>query len=539
MSIISKIKDFFRKGGAAVGMTNSLGIITDDDRIAMRADELRRIKLAEDYYKGSYVYEKGALHNTVTYFNSQNEKKNRNFFTINMTQVCAKRLASICLNSGYTVSLDDKSTDNDEGNEKLKNLSDFVSNWLEQSGVNRNLESKLEQGIPAGGFAARPYVDGQQIKVAWARADQFFSLNSNTEEVSQAAIASKSTKTIGRTNYYYTLLEFHEWQDDQYVVTNELYKSEDSGRVGEQVPLGTDDMYTDIEESVVFPDFKRPLFVYYKNPGQNNLDPESPMGVGFVNNAQNILDAINYAHDSFVWEMRMGRRKVLVPPETLKKGDEYHQTGQFDPKQDVYMAVEGLNADSGKPIVEINPEIRVQEYRQTMDFFLNELENNVGLSSGTFTTDSKGGITTATQVVSENSMTYQTRSSYLNRITKFLTELIQAMLQLATSPEMFDGQQPLLSESDMIDLDNLQVNIHYDDGVFVDKDKQESQDLLALNAGAMPVKQFIMRNYGLSEPDAERWLQEINGEAPEQPFNENDDESDDQNEGDGGDEDDE
>lgn len=534
MSIISRIKDFFRKGGAAVGMVNSLGNITDDDRIATNYDELRRIRLAEEYYRGNYIYQKGMLKNTVRYLNSQGANKERNFFSINMTQVCAKRLASICLNSGFTVSLDDKTTDNDEGNQKLKNLSDFVENWLEQSGVLRNLESKLEQGIPTGGFAARPYVDGQQIKVAWARADQFYSLDSNTEEVSQAAIASRSTKTIGKTNYYYTLLEFHTWQDDQYIVTNELYKSNDPGRVGEQVPLGTDDMYTDIEEGTSFSNFKRPLFVYFKTPGQNNLEPESPLGVGFVNNCQNILDAINYAHDSFVWEMRMGRRKVLVPPETLKSDprDEYHNTSNFDPNQDVYLAVEGLNVDSGKPIVELNPEIRVQEYRQTMDFFLNELESSVGLSAGTFTTDSKGGITTATQVVSENSMTYQTRSSYLNRITKFLTELIQAMLQLATSPEMFDGQKPLISKAEMIDLDKLQVNVHYDDGVFVDKDKQETQDLQAMSAGAMPVKQFLMRNYGLSEADAMIWIAELNGEAPEVPDNEDEDEDDDLNDGD-------
>ena len=534
MSIISKIKDWFRKGGAAVGMLNSLGNIADDDRIATNYDELSRIRLAEEYYRGNYIYQKGMLKNTVRYLNSQGVHKDRNFFSINMTQLCAKRLASICLNSGFTVSLDDKTTDNDEGNLKLKNLSGFVENWLEQSGVLRNLESKLEQGIPTGGFAARPYVDGQQIKVAWARADQFYSLDSNTEEVSQAAIASKSTKTIGKTNYYYTLLEFHTWQDDQYIVTNELYKSNDPGRVGEQVPLGTDDMYTDIEEGTSFSDFKRPLFVYFKTPGQNNLEPESPLGVGFVNNCQNILDAINYAHDSFVWEMRMGRRKVLVPPETLKSDprDEYHSTSNFDPSQDVYQAVEGLDVDSGKPIVELNPEIRVQEYRQTMDFFLNELESSVGLSAGTFTTDSKGGITTATQVVSENSMTYQTRSSYLNRITKFLTELIQAMLQLATSKEMFDGQKPLIGKDEMIDLDNLQVNIHYDDGVFVDKDKQETQDLQAMSAGAMPVKQFLMRNYGLSEADAMIWIAELNGEAPEAPDNEDENEDDDLNDGD-------
>lgn len=610
MSVISKIKDFFRKGGAAIGMTNSLNRITDDPRIATDQDEVDRIRLAKRYYAGSYAAQKGIPYNTISYFNAQGEKKNRNFNSINITQMCAKRLASICLNSGFTVSIDSKSQDDtqsefnvgdtvvlsadhmpgmkgaiakidsidngayevdywptdgsaevtnhkwvvdsemtptdqtfpsispskidssmssmssmssssssksDSESDPLSDLSDFINDWLERSGVNRNLESKLEQGIPMGGFAARPYVDGKQVKIAWVRADQFYSLDSNTEEITQAVIASKSVKVVNKQRYYYTLLEFHQWSNDgSYQITNELYKSDDSKIVGEQVTLGTDDMYSDIAQQVNFSNFKRPLFVYFKCPGQNNLAPESPLGVGFVNNCQNILDAVNYTHDSFVWEVRMGRRKILVPPEAVKPGDEYHQTGQFDPDQDVYQSVEGLS-DGTNPVVQINPDIRVQEYEQTMQHFLHELENAVGLSNGTFSTDSNTGVTTATQVVSENSMTYQTRASYLNRVTKFLSELIYSVVQLAQTPELFDdGQAPLAG----VDIDDLQINVHYDDGVFVDKDAQAKQDMLAVQGGTMPKKQYIMRNYGKSETEAEEWLAEVKAEAPTGTTNE-------------------
>ncbi|MFT8477721.1 MAG: phage portal protein [Liquorilactobacillus sp.] len=621
MSVISKIKDFFRKGGAAIGMTNSLSKISDDSRIATNQDEIDRIKLAQRYYAGNYLAKKGADINTVSYFNSQGEKRNRRFNAVNITQMVAKRQASICLNSGFDVSIDSKSQDDtqasfnvgdtvilsanhmpnmqgaiakidsadngayevdywptdgsaevtnhkwvidnemmptnqdfpavspgkidststmssmasnsssqtDNEDDPMSDLSDFIDKWLEDSGVNSNLEGKLEQGIPSGGFAARPYVDNGQIKVAWIRASQFFSLDANTEEISQAAIASKSVKVVDKERYYYTLLEFHQWASDgTYQITNELYKSTDANQVGEQVALGTDNMYVDVAPQVNFSNFKRPLFVYFKCPGQNNIFPESPLGVGFINNCQNILDAINYAHDSFVWEMRMGRRKVLVPPEVVRPGDEYHKTGQFDPDQDTYQSVEGLG-DGTNPVVQINPDIRIEEYQQTMQYFLHELENAVGLSSGTFTTDTTGGVTTATQVVSENSMTYQTRSSYLNRISKFISELIQSMIQLAQTPELFDGNKPLLSD---IDLDDLQISVHYDDGVFVDKDAQAKQDMLAVQAGTMPKKQYIMRNYGKSETEAEEWLNEIKAETPTAPTNENPFESDANNGGD-------
>jgi A118 family predicted phage portal protein len=524
MGFINTVKSWFRKGGAAMGIVKSLGSITDDDRIATDSSENNRIKLANRYYSGSYLYKDGIPANTVYYFNSQNERKSRHYFSVNITQMVAKRIASICLNSGFNISLGDSDDDS------INKLADWVTDWLDESGVNRVLESKLEQGIPNGGFAARPYVDNGKIKVSWIRADQFFSLDSNTEEISQAAIASQSTKTVGKKRYYYTLLEFHQWLDSKnYQVTNELYRSDSKDVVGEQVPLGTDDMYNDLESQAVFSNFKRPMFVYFKCPGQNNLAPESPLGVGFVNNCRNVLDAINMTHDAFVWETRMGRRKVLVPPETVRQRDNYsnddelHVSASFDPDQDVYMGIEGLGESTGNPVVQINPDIRVDDYEKTMEFFLHELENSVGLSNGTFTTDSKGGVTTATQVVSENSMTYQTRSSYLNRVTKFLVELIQSVVQLAETPELFDGHEPLFSG---IDVSQLTINVHYDDGVFVDKDQQAKQDMLAVQANIMPAKRFLMRNYGLSEADAEIWLNEVQSEAPEEPNGENPNESD-------------
>lgn len=523
MRLFNVIKNFFKRRGATFSMGNSLSLITDDQRIATDQDEIDRIRLAQLYYAGSYSAQKGMPVNTIKYFNSQGTEKVRNFNAVNITQMVSKREASICLNNGFNVSVASRSDPNGNGSGSIIDLvAQFIDDWLEKSGVNRNLEAKLEQGIPVGGFAARPYVDGDEIKIAWIRADQFFSLDSNTEEISQAAISNKSVKVVNNQRYYYTLLEFHQWNNGEYQITNELYKSIDSKTVGEQVSLGTDDMYSDITPEVSFTGFKQPLFAYFKVPGQNNIAPESPLGIGFVNNTQNILDAINYAHDSFVWEIRVGRRKVLVPAEAMKPGDEEHPGAKFDPDDDTYLGI-NTGLDDNFQITPINPDIRVDDYQQTMQYFLHELENAVGLSSGTFTTDAQGGITTATQVVSENSMTYQTRSSYLNRVSKFLSDLIVAVLQLAQAPEAFDSGEALLSG---IDVDNIQFNIHYDDGVFVDKDAQAKQDMLAVTSGVMPKKQFLMRNYGLSEEDANEWLAEVTAEAPEIPINEAPGESD-------------
>lgn len=202
-----------------------------------------------------------------------------------------------------------------------------------------------------------------------------------------------------------------------------------------------------------------------------------------------------------------------MKPSTSHAGDGSNQGYPvFDTDDDVFMQV-GKTKD-GKPIIEdLTNDIRVQQYNDSLQVFMREFENNIGLSQGTLSTDATKSDKTATEVVSDNSETYRTRPSYITQVEKQIKELIISIVQLATKPELFDNQSAPLS----VDLVNnpLEINLHFDDGVFVDKDKQLEEDLKVAMAGFMPKKQFLMRNYGLSEDDADKWLAELQSEAPE------------------------
>ena len=151
--------------------------------------------------------------------------------------------------------------------------------------------------------------------------------------------------------------------------------------------------------------------------------------------------------------------------------------------------------------------IRVADYQATMDFFLREFENQTGLSQGTFTT-SPSGIQTATEVVTNNSQTYQTRSSYITQVEKTIKALTYAIFELASVDSFYSDGQARWSG----DLDNLDITINFNDGVFVDQDSKRAADLQAVQAQVMPKKQFLMRNYGLDEEEAEEWLAQIDAE---------------------------
>ena len=500
MSFLSTLKNIFRKGGAKLGMVKSLNRITDDDRVAIDQNEYDRIQMAKAYYRDDLP--------NIWFRNSYGERRQRPLNTLNVTKLASKRLASIIFNEQCEISLENPELDK------------FVKQVVNENHFNLQFEQHLETAVALGGLAARPYVDDQNnIRIAWANADQFYPLHTNTDNISECVFASRSTRIENKQTAYYTLLEFHQWNGpEKYVITNELYRSTQRQVVGEKVPLET--LYPTLQEQVEFDGIiKKPLFAYFRTPGANNQDLDSPLGMGIVDNSRNIIDAINRTHDAFVHEIKMGKRRIAVPAEMLRPGTSFgnNETTEthprmFDADMDVYEQFYGTD---DMKITDLTSDIRADQYKSSIDYFLREFEEQTGFSAGTFSFDGQG-VKTATEVVSENSTTYQTRSSYLTQVELFLNQLVTAILEVANTPEFFTDHQARCSfNAD----DDLKLSVHFDDGVFIDKDKQRSDELALVSAGVMPKKEYLIRNFGLSEQEAEQWINEVQSEQPEGSFN--------------------
>lgn len=366
MSVLSTLKNWFRKGGASLGMIKSLTLVTDDRRIAMDPGEYTRINVAKKYYSDDF--------RPIEFINSYGDKRMRKYESVNVTKLAARRLASIIFNERCKVEIGD----DEKANELLESV--FLDNEFYLT-----FEEYLEKWIALGSGAIRPYVQGDKIKLAWITADQFYPLHVNTNEVKEAAIASKTTVVENDKNVYYTLLEFHEWQDGNYVITNELYRSDSADSVGVQVPLSSIEEYADMQETATLTGLVKPLFAFFKTPGANNKRLESPLGLGLIDNARSTVDAINRTHDEFIWEVRSGKRRMVVPKSWLKRPnansrrrDTETHPPMFDPDETVYQAMYGDDSDIG--FHDMSVAIRVEQYSSTMEFFLHEFENEIGLS---------------------------------------------------------------------------------------------------------------------------------------------------------------
>ena len=495
MNLMQKIKDFFNRGRYNME-TSNLNSILDHPKVAVTKSEFNRIQHNLSYYQSKF--------DDVEYTNTDGDRKHRKLNHLPIARTASKKIASLVYNEQAEITADDDT------------LNDFLNDMLGNDRFNKNFERYLESCLALGGLAMRPYVDGDKIRVAFIQAPVFLPLQSNTQDVSSAAILTKTIKSEGKNNVYYTLVEFHEWvtkdgdtygstkDKSLYRITNELYKSRTDSTLGERVNLS--ELYPDLEPVTVLKDLSRPLFTYLKTPGMNNKDINSPLGLSIFDNAKTTIDFINRTYDEFMWEVKMGQRRVLVPEQMtqLKVQDEQGNITfkrRFDVEQNVYMQVGASNMDSGS-ITDLTTPIRSSDYISAIAEGLKLFEMQIGVSSGMFTFDGQG-VKTATEIVSENSDTYQMRNSIVALVEQSIKELCVSMCELGKAVGLYKGTIP--------ELDDISVNL--DDGVFTDRHAELDYWAKMVAAGLAPKTMAIEKTLNVTEEQAKEIYQNINDET--------------------------
>jgi len=405
-------------------------------------------------------------------------------------------------------------------------LDAFVQDVLKRNNFNKKMGRAVEQAAAIGGEALKCWREvrrdrtgaeipgSDHIRIGYAMADQFVPTAWDNAEVTEGIFVTRQAKG----GYYYTLLEWHEWDGTTYVIRNELYRSErktgadgtDQDILGIRYPLAL--IYPTLDEEVRI-SVEKSLFTYFSTPLANNIDDNSPLGVSIYANAMETLHAIDICFDSFVREFRLGKKRIIVPARMIRTVVD-PVTGApvryFDATDETYEALSTDDPDSLK-IQDNSVSLRVQEHVAALNAFLNIFCLQVGLSAGTFSFDVSGGLKTATEVVSENSKTYKTVRSYQNQITPAIERLIEAIIDVAQLYDMsWEGQSIAALAAG-----GYEVKVSLDDGITQDRQTNINEGITLVGAGLMSKKTFLTDpKYGqnLTDEDAEAELQRIQDE---------------------------
>ncbi|WP_277630389.1 phage portal protein [Atopococcus tabaci] len=470
------IKNWIRKVGVTLGLIKEIKRLEDVQHhrpINATEEEYTRMELNKKIYQG-YVDEWHKLEYRPP---GATVPATREILRMGMGKVLANEMASLIFNEKCYITIDDEKTN------------EFIESVFQDNDFYYNFQRYLEYAYALGGMIMKLYVEGDKVKIGWAKADSFVPLGNNAERVEEVLFTYKRKQN----DKYYTLLEWHELIDGEMTITNEVYVSDKEGALGTKTSLASWD--PDLEAQSKLEGIK-PLFTYVRSAEANNINLDSPLGISIYENVHDQLKFLDRMFDFWFNEFELGRRRIAVSKEMVQWHTDPH-TGHeymaFDPDESVYVV---LDADDMKEPKDMAVELRTDDIIGSINSLLNVIAMKTGFSAGTFSFDGKS-MKTATEVVSENSKTYRTKNSNENIVESALIDLVESILDLAEAEGIFTAP------------DEYQVSVSFDDSIAQDRDSNFKHYSAAAGMGLMPELIAIQRIFDVPEETAKEWLEMI------------------------------
>lgn len=362
--------------------------------------------------------------------------------------------------------------------------------------VANRLREQVEKGAAKGGLMLKPYIDGKQIAVDYVQADMFYPVAFDSNgHITSCVFAD--CRTVG--DKYYTRMEYHAMGPDGCNIRNLAFRSTSRDALGQSVPLTVIDDWAYLLPEATITGIDRPLFAYFRYPLANNIDPSSPLGVSCYSRAIDLIQDADKQWSDLMWEFESGQRALYADVTAFEKKAD---GTTILPMKRLYRALNGTSNIGDNPeglFHDWSPDFRDASIKSGLDAILKRIEFATGLAYGTLsdpaTTDK-----TATEIATSKQRTYATVTDAQKSLQAAIERLIWAMDIWATIGNLAPKGA-------------YKTAFDFDDSLIVDSEMQFSQDLRTVGQGAMPKWMFLVRNYGLTEETAKKWVSEVDQEG--------------------------
>lgn len=365
-------------------------------------------------------------------------------------------------------------------------VAERVQEILIEQNFKEELVKYLELGFGEGTSLLVEYIVDDKPQIDFLRYQDFVPLswkNGVTHEIA-------TINTFVREGKYYTHIQYNLSRDGNYVIENSVYVSDDSGDLGSKI----DPAFIGLEEMEVFKGIE-PWFQIIRPNIINKEDPDSPYGQAIFGDAIDTLKCIDSKYTELDQEFCLGRKRIVVSGDALKKELVDGQWTSYLGSDSVYQAVR----TDGEPLFEsVDFSLREQSFINALNQEFSFLADSVGMDGGTFLYNGSS-MKTATEVISEKSKTFGSKKKHDKMLKNVITKCVQSIIQA-------------LSEIDNVDY-NDSVEVTMSDNVLIDDQAKKIDERLDVQSGNMPKVIFLMRNYGLTEDEAKSWVVMMNEES--------------------------
>lgn len=304
------------------------------------------------------------------------------------------------------------------------------------------------------------------IRIDYVTGDRIYPLSWENREIKECAFATH----IYANDQDYMYIQIHHLESGEYVIENALLQFDEESV--KEVPFKTVKGLENTATTVKTQSSER-QFVIDRLNIVNNYEQTLPLGIAAYANAIDQLKAVDITYDSYINEFVLGKKRIMVKPEAVKdlEGKPY-----FDPN-DVTFYVLPEDSDPGSIIHETNMEIRAAQHNAGIQDMLNILSSKCGFGENHYKYDN-GGVSTATQIISENSEMFRTIKKHEIILESALIELCRILLRM--------GNAYMSAGLD----EDVEISIDFDDSIIEDKETDFSRDLRMVQMGVMNAWEF-------------------------------------------------
>ena len=435
------------------------------------------------YYKGNV----DKFHKYNEYNGNNNITRTRK--TLNMPKKVCEDWANLLWNEKVETVVGDE-----EQQARLWELQNKVNFW-----VKGNQGVELSFALGNGAYVENVDSDGN-ARLQFVTRNKIYPITFDQDRITECAFVNVNSKT--------TIIQMHIkgiLQEDKVLLDKNGNYFIITMTYEKRVNDTSEDIGELIDESVFDTGSDLAWFQIYKPNIANNLDINSPMGISIYANALDTLQGVDLAYDGFCEEMRLGRSRTFVN-KNLIRYDENGQTKTFDNNESGFYY--GGEAENAKPFEFYSPTLRTESYFNGINNALNLLSSKVGFGENHYRFD-KGGVTTATQVISENSEMFRSLKKHEILLNEVIIGVCKALMYIHNN---------FNDDSFKFDL-NANIEVKFDDSIIEDKETMKMTDRQDVNMGVMSKVEYRMKWYNEDEETAQQKLAEIEEENKSQVSN--------------------
>ena len=415
------------------------------------------------YYKGN-----------VDKFHKYNEYNGNNNITrvrktLNMPKKVCEDWANLLLNEKTDVVVGDEKQQS-----ALWELLNKVHFWTKG---NEGIEKTFALGT--GAFVETADAEGN-ARLQFLNAKKIYPITFDQDKITECAFVNVSSRK--------TTIQIHLFDEDGNCAIRTMEYEKKINNTQEDIG---DLVYDDI----FYTESPLPWFQIYKPNIANNLDINSPMGISIYANALDTLQGVDLAYDGFCEEMRLGRSRIFVNKHLIRR-DENGETKVFDNNESGFYY--GGETENAKPFEFYSPTLRTESYFNGINNALNLLSSKVGFGENHYRFD-KGGVTTATQVISENSEMFRSLKKHEIILNEVIIGVCKALMYIHNN---------FTDDSFKFDL-NANIEVKFDDSIIEDKETMKMTDRQDVNMGVMSKVEYRMKWYNEDEETAKQKIAEI------------------------------